>query len=216
MKKTSSTASSGPATKNEVRKAILDRNKMQSGKKALAAIPWKAMHESTQTALRHLLSGQQTLKERYKAHLQKSPKSSRNHEMTFALDGRLVGDIGELIAAEVFRLDLLGTKSRNVDAVTTGKPVRRVQIKATFKDDGLGIKHGRDYFIGLQLKTDGRYRIVYNGPAKPVMDYLRLPKARGHSGRAEAGSRLEPITLEAWAVLDLAVAPEDRVPFRRL
>lgn len=134
--------------------------------------------------------------------------------MTFALDGRLVGDIGELIAAEVFCLDLLGSTVKDIDAVTTMGPNRRIQIKATFQNDGLSIKHGGDYFIGLQLKDDGRFRVIYDGPAKPVLDYLRAPKAHGHAGRRNAGNRLEAISLEAWAILNLAVRDSDRIPRR--
>lgn len=134
--------------------------------------------------------------------------------MTFALDGRLVGDIGELIAAEVFCLDLLGITVKDIDAVTSMGPSRRIQIKATFQNDGLSIKHGGDYFIGLQLKDDGRFRVIYDGPAKPVLDYLRAPKAHGHAGRRNAGNRLEAISLEAWAILNLAVRDSDRIPRR--
>jgi hypothetical protein len=47
------------------------------------------------------------------------------------------------------------------------------------------------------------------------MDYLRAPKTRGHAPRQHAGNRLEPITLGAWAVLNLAVPRAARIPRRR-
>lgn len=134
--------------------------------------------------------------------------------MTFALDGRLVGDIGELIAAELFCLDLLGTKTKNIDAITTVGSRWKVQIKATFQTDSLSIKHGGDHFIGLQLRNQGGFRVIYNGPATAVMNYLKAPKAAGHAGRKNAGNRLEPISLGTWAVLNLAVRDSDRVPRR--
>jgi len=214
MKKPSIKAPTKIATKNDLRKVILNLHGMRSGREVLSALPWKAMHGSTRQALVHLLSGQEALKKRYHAHLKKNSSAGSNHEMTFALDGRLVGDIGELIAAELFPLELLGTKSKNVDAVTIGRLGKKVQIKATFKDESLTIKHGADYFIGLQLNNDGKYRIIYNGKARPVMKYLRMPKAKGHSGRAGAGTKLEPISLEAWAILNLDVALKDRIPYR--
>jgi len=215
MKRNSPKAPAEIASKNELRKAILNMHGMRSGREVLTALPWKAMCRSTRQALVHLLSGQKALKKRYRTHLKKNSNVSSNHEMTFALDGRLVGDIGELIAAEVFLLDLLGTKSRNVDAITTGRSEKKVQIKATFKNESLTIKHGGDYFIGLQLNNEGEYRIIYNGKAQPVLEYLRMPKAKGHDGRAGAGKKLEPITLEAWAVLNLDVKPKDRIPYRK-
>jgi hypothetical protein len=134
--------------------------------------------------------------------------------MTFSLDGRLVGDIGELIAAEIFPLDLLGTKSKNVDAETSSGPKRRVQIKATFGEDGLSIKHGSDYFIGLQLNEQAQFRVIYNGPAKPIINYLKAPASKGKKGRTHAETRLEPISLEAWAILNLDVTDNERIPFR--
>jgi hypothetical protein len=214
MKKPSIKAPTKIATKNDLRKAILDTHGPRSGKGVLAALPWKAMRGSTRKALVHLLSGQEALKKQYLSHLKKNSNVSRDHKMTFALDGRLVGDIGELIAAEAFQLDLLGTKSRNIDAVTNGKSPKEVQIKATFKEESLCIKHGADYFIGIQLNNDGKYRVIYNGKARPVMEYLQMPKAKGHSGRKGAGSRLEPISLGTWAILNLNVGEKDRVPLR--
>ena len=185
-----------------------------SGKELLESIPWEEMSSQIGEALRALLSGRNLLREAYQAHLAKSSQKIRKQGMTFALDGRLVGDIGELIAAEVFHLDLLGTKTKDIDAVTTDGLERKVQVKATFQADGLTIKHGGDYFIGLQLNDVGKFRVIYNGPASPVMNYLKAPKAEGHTGRRNAGKSLEPISLEAWAVLNLAVTDPERIPRR--
>jgi hypothetical protein len=172
------------------------------------------MSDQIGKALEALLSGRDQLRRAHRSHLDGSALGDHRQEMTFALDGRLVGDIGELIAAEVFCIDLLGHGERNVDAVTTTEPRRRVQIKTTFQTDSLAIKHGSDYFIGLQLNDAGRFRVVYNGPARRVMDYLHAPKAQGHAGRRNAGSRLEPISLGAWAILNLEVDDVNRIARR--
>ena len=202
-------------TKNEIRAEILRRSNYRSGKEVLAAVPAERMSKSLGDALKSLLKGRNQLRVAHEKHLAKTAMGETGKRMSFALDGRLVGDIGELIAAETFQLDLLGTSTANVDAVTTTTPRRRVQIKATFQTTGLAIKHGRDYFIGLQLFDDtGEFRVVYNGPAIPIMRYLSAPKAKGHSGRTHAGKRLEPISLATWAVLDLDVDAADRIPRR--
>ena len=183
----------------------------------MESAPWEKMHEDTQTALKHLIDGQIALRARYKSHLVEVNKPEKKHRMTFALDGRLVGDIGELIAGEIFNLDLLGTRSKNVDAITEDQPAKKVQIKASLGDDSLSIKYGADYFLGIQLRPTGEFRIIYNGPAETVMNYLKMPKASGtnHSGRTNAGTRLEPISLGAWAVLNLDVPAEQRISRRQ-
>lgn len=201
-------------SKNDIRSEILRQSKFKSGNELLASISWESMSRSITEALKLFLDGQNQLMRAHQDHLASSAQKREAKKMTFALDGRLVGDIGELIAAEVFCLDLLGT-TKDIDAVTTAGPNRKVQIKATFQNDSLSIKHGGDYFIGLQLKDDGRFRVIYDGPAKSVMDYLRAPKAHGHAGRRNAGDRLEAISLEAWAILNLAVNDSDRITRRK-
>jgi hypothetical protein len=203
----------GP-TKTELRRAILENHQLASAKDVLGSISWRSMHGNTQSALKDLLSGQRRLKDRYRDHLAERSKDAEKHKMTFAFDGRLVGDIGELIAAEIFPLDLLGTKSPGIDARTEGAPHKGVQIKATFGTGGLAVKNSADHYIGIQLCDTGRFRIVYNGLAAQAVEYLKLPKSAGQGGRREAGNRLELISLEAWAVLNLNVAPDDRLPFR--
>jgi len=50
----------------------------------------------------------------------------------FTIDGRLVGDIGEVIAALEYDIVLDETSQPNYDGATSDG--RRVQVKATFKD----------------------------------------------------------------------------------
>lgn len=201
-------------TKNSIRADILAETKFVSGRDVLESIPWENMSDRMRAALKSLLAGQNALQQIAKKHLAKAKNAKNAPEMTFALDGRLVGDIGELIAAEVFNLELLGTSSTNIDARTTAGLERKVQIKATFQKDGLSIKYGRDSFIGLQLDEHGKFRVIYNGQASTVMQYLKAPASAGKQGRTNAGHKLEPLTLEAWAVLNLAVAARDRIPRR--
>ncbi len=202
-------------SKNEIRSDILKLTGYQSGKALLESIPWEVMSSQIASALKALLTGRKQLRLAHQSHLAKSEQKNPTQEMTFALDGRLVGDIGELIAAETFCLDLLGSRTKNIDAISYVKPQWNVQIKATFQTDCLSIKHGGDHFIGLQLSDEGKFRVIYNGPARPVMQYLKAPKARGHVGRTHAGNRLEPISLAAWVVLNQAVNARNRIPRRQ-
>ena len=82
----------------------------------------------------------------------------------FTIDGRLVGDIGEVIAAAEFVLTL-DEISRPVHDARSGR--RNVQIKATFKSH-LAVRSVPDYLIGLKLNRDGTHEIVFNGPGSVI------------------------------------------------
>jgi len=187
------------ASKEEIRSRILRKAGYRTGRDLLRSLPWEEMEGEIAAALKVLLDGRNRLRK-------------INDDRTFALDGRLVGDIGETIAARIFSLQLLKPGAKNVDAVTIGEPKRSVQVKATLQDDSLSLKHDGDYVIGLQINEDDRFRVIYNGPAETVMNYLRAPMARRNTGRRNAGNGLEPISLGTWATLNLEVRDQDRIP----
>ena len=68
--------------------------------------------------------------------------------------------------------------------------------------------------VALQLREDGKFRVLYNGSAKPALDYLKSPKDHSGGGRTKAGLRLEGIALSTWALLNTAVNDLDRIPRR--
>src|SRR3954470_5346699 len=70
----------------------------------------------------------------------------------FTIDGRLVGDVGEVIAALEYDLLLHDVSQARHDAVTSDG--RNVQIKATFKDS-LTFRSVPDYYLGFKLYPDG-------------------------------------------------------------
>ena len=79
----------------------------------------------------------------------------------FTIDGRLVGDIGEVIAELEYDLTLDKVSAPDHDAQM--RDGRRVQIKATFKDS-LTFKKCPDYYLGFKLYPDGTFDEVFNGP----------------------------------------------------
>jgi hypothetical protein len=85
----------------------------------------------------------------------------------FTLDGRLVGDIGEVIAEELFQIKLHEKLTHHYDALTTYAPQLNVQIKTTFKES-LTYNHAPDYYIGIKLYPNGEFEVVYNGPGKYI------------------------------------------------
>lgn len=85
----------------------------------------------------------------------------------FTIDGRLVGDVGEVIAALEYDLVLHEISQPTHDATTSDG--RNVQIKATFKNS-LTFKTVPDYYLGLKLYPDGRHEQVFNGPGRIIYD----------------------------------------------
>jgi hypothetical protein len=121
-------------------------------------------------ALRQLVSATQALQREY---------PSRR----FTLDGRLVGDIGEVLAQREYDLELLPGLQRHYDA--RGGDGRAIQIKTTMKDAlTFPADHVPDHYLGLKLSEDGTISEVFNGPGRLIAEYLgrrKPPKTNLHS-----------------------------------
>lgn len=97
---------------------------------------------------------------------------------TFTLDGKLVGDIGEVLAAEKYGIKLYpaNTPIHDGEEIATG---RKVQIKATFKGGSyfpMQLEKIPDYFLSILINEDGTLEEQYNGPGKFLMDEYIIPK----------------------------------------
>lgn len=82
----------------------------------------------------------------------------------FTLDGRLVGDIGEIIADLHYDI-VLDEKSRPGYDASWGE--HQVQIKATMKDY-LTFRNCEGFYLGLKINADGTFKEIYNGPASLI------------------------------------------------
>jgi hypothetical protein len=80
----------------------------------------------------------------------------------FTIDGRLVGDVGEVIAALEYDVVLDAVSQPGHDAKTSDG--RNVQIKATFKDS-LTFRTVPAYYLGFKLYPDGRHEEISTAPA---------------------------------------------------
>jgi hypothetical protein len=121
----------------------------------------------------------------------------------FTIDGRLVGDIGEIIAALEYDVVLHEVSQRDHDAATPNG--RRLQIKATFKDS-LTFKTTSDYYLGFKLFPDGRYEEVFNGPGKII--YERFKHRKG------IGVQLLSFSNKDLKALSREVPAHERIPKR--
>jgi hypothetical protein len=123
----------------------------------------------------------------------------------FTIDGRLVGDIGEVIAAIEYDLTLYEAQTPNHDGETSGG--RKVQVKATFKDK-LTMTAVPELYLGLQLLKDGTYREIFNGPGALI--------AKRFAHRKGLGEKQLSFSVAALAELSKSVEAKQRVQKRAL
>lgn len=123
----------------------------------------------------------------------------------FTIDGRLVGDIGEVIAELNYDLKLHEVSQPYYDAETPNG--RRVQIKATFKDS-LTFKTTPDYYLGFKLNRDGTYEEIYNGPGLPIFQRF--------SHRSGIGEKLLSFSNKTLRELSRSIPEHERIAKRIL
>ena len=87
----------------------------------------------------------------------------------FTLDGRLVGDIGEILAEQIYDLELLEGQQPTHDAKSKD---RLIQIKTTMKN-GLTFGDIPDYYLGLKVSQDGSVEEIYNGPGSIIWNAIK-------------------------------------------
>jgi hypothetical protein len=103
---------------------------------------------------------------------------AKHYERTglkFTLDGRLIGDIAEAMALDIFDLRLPAKRTKGVDALTAEG--RTVQVKASgLKNAGPSFNPGKG--VDQQLLffkfdfAEGTATVEYNGPEAPVRERL--------------------------------------------
>jgi hypothetical protein len=127
----------------------------------------------------------------------------KNHSSKkFTLDGRLVGDLGEVLAEEFYQIKLFEKIEHRYDAKT--RSGKKIQIKTTFKKTlGFPTRHTPDLFLGLKINSDGSFYEIYNGPGK----YIKKLIAK----RKEPYQRLHNISIERLAAISDKILAKDRI-----
>jgi hypothetical protein len=105
----------------------------------------------------------------------------------FTLDGRLVGDIGEMLAAQYLELTLDETQRRGHDGVTTIEGVeRQVQVKCRKATPMVNFSTVPELLVVIVFSDDWtEWDIVYNGPGA-----LLEPKAVAAGFEVDADKRI--------------------------
>lgn len=124
----------------------------------------------------------------------------------FTLDGRLVGDIGEVLVEESYDLKLFPDMKKHHDAECVDG--RLVQIKATMKKTlTFPADHIPNYYLAVQVGADGTFVEVFNGPGAIAWEAIK--------GRSKPPkNNLHSISIGVLAKLQAQVATEDRIPLR--
>jgi hypothetical protein len=148
--------------------------------------------EKLSQALQHIFRGIEILKE------------NCPHGRNYTIDGRLVGDIGEIIAAREFEIELDPKSRAKHDAKTPEG--RDVQIKATFKDS-FAFRGESDLYLCIKLFPNGDHEVVYNGPLGPIKQAFGHLKNFG----------VEQLSFSAEKLRNLAreVPQTERIPRRK-
>mgnify|MGYP005643687021 CR=1 FL=1 len=150
-------------------------------------------HQAISKALEQIFSGITLLKTTFSGRL-------------FTIDGRLVGDIGEVIARRDYKIILDDVSQPDHDGVIdSGDRLRRVQIKATFKEQ-LTFKTVPEYYLGLKLQQNGDYHEIFNGPGSVIYDHFEHRKG--------IGTELLSFPIKKLNELSQKVSPTNRIPNR--
>lgn len=120
----------------------------------------------------------------------------------FTLDGRLVGDLGEILVEEDYDLELYEGLEKHHDGETPDG--RRVQIKTTMKNSlTFPVDHIPHYYIGIKIHSDGSYSEIFNGPGAVAWEAIK--------NRKPTKTNLHSITISSLEKLNETVADEDRI-----
>jgi hypothetical protein len=126
-------------------------------------------------AIADLVAARNNLRAHYREALR---KEGSEVELSFTIDGNLVGDLGEAIAAELFGIRLVETKSTvGIDGFAPDD-VTTVQIKATGTGRGPAFRQTEkraDHLLFFDLDFEAATgEVVFNGPEHIAM--ASLPK----------------------------------------
>ena len=111
----------------------------------------------------------------------------------FTPDGILVGSIGEVKAAEIYKITLLPANTPRHDAKDESQ--REIQIR-TNQGDAAYLKEAPNYLLALTLLKDGEIEEIYNGPGGPAWQLALPMKADANGYRAIRHTKLRKLMRE--------------------
>jgi len=123
----------------------------------------------------------------------------------FTLDGRLVGDIGEVLVEDAYDLELFKDVKKHHDGQCSDGQL--VQIKATMKKSlTFPADHVPNYYLGVQIHSDGSFTEVFNGPGAIAWEAVK--------GRAAPKTNLHSVQITTLKNMQARVSADDKIPLR--
>lgn len=92
-------------------------------------------------------------------------------EYKWAGMGNLLGDYGEFVCVEAYKLEKAPAGSSGYDAVTSEGLT--VQIKTCHASNQIGFRGQADLLLVIKVEDDGSWREIYYGPFEPVSQGAR-------------------------------------------
>lgn len=130
----------------------------------------------------------------------------------FTLDGRLIGDLGEVIAAHYFDLTLTDTQKTGFDATIASGPSKgeHVEVKCRRKSTGIGFDRIPKHLIVLKiLPEDKEVELVYAGLGS-VLRGIRTGAELPDNGKFQ--SQISVSTFQLAAHFDATTLPHLAIP----
>ena len=143
-------------------------------------------------------------------------KIAGHKQKKFTLDGRLIGDLGEVIAAHYFDLTLTETQEAGFDATIASGSFKgqHVEVKCRRKSTGIGFDRVPKHLIALKiLPGDQEVEVIYAGggdvlkairPTAPVSDEGKFTSLISVS-TSQLGSHF---SADSMANLEIPLRPE--------
>ena len=129
----------------------------------------------------------------------------RYPQKKFTLDGRLVGDIGEILVSLDYDIQLFDGLEKHHDGISSDG--RKVQIKTAMKGAlTFPCDHVPDYYLGIKVFDDGTYEEIYNGDGNSIAESLK--------NRKNSKTNLHSISIHSLKKLNELVLSESRIQKR--
>ncbi len=145
----------------------------------------------------------------------KSPHVASGHRKPkhFTPDGRMVGDIGEVLAERFFCLRLEKDQKAGYDGVLETDDETKVEIKITRKK-AFQFRKITDRVIALSLGEDAsEFEVIFNGPGQLLVDKapgMNIAKRNGNHWHFDKPFNINPDRLRDLPEVD----HKQRVPLR--